>query len=117
MNYQIKKAQEKMSIEIEDTSYNYVIHLNGDFDAILAEKSRVEFGKLADVAEKNVVLNLSNVDFIDSSGVGAIVFLYKRLRCKKLELSLSHPKQQPKELIKLLRIHKIIDVQGMDDDD
>lgn len=100
-----------MTVKINETDNYYLIKLFGDFDSTLSEEARTEFSNLAQRAEKSVVLDLSDVEFIDSSGVGAIVFLYKRLRCKNLELSICNPQEQPYELIRLLRIDKIMDVK------
>lgn len=100
-----------MTVKIEDNAGDhYTVKLIGDFDSTLSEEARSQFSELVNYADKNVMLDLSCVDFIDSSGVGAIVFLYKRLRCKDLDLSICNPQEQPYELIKLLRIDKIIPV-------
>jgi anti-anti-sigma factor len=100
-----------MTITVQETSQEHLVKLAGDFDVSQAEEAREVFGKLVTVAQKKVVLDLSNVSFIDSSGIGAIVFLYKRLRCGGLDLALLNPQEQPYELLKLLRIDKIIDVK------
>jgi anti-anti-sigma factor len=51
--------------------------IQGPFDALAAEKLRPEFDRLATSSSGDLTLDLSGVDFIDSSGIGAIVFLYK----------------------------------------
>jgi len=99
-----------MSILLEDNDQYKIIKLQGDFDAALVDQSREVFATIADQSEKNVLVDMSNVVFIDSSGIGAIVFLYKRLRCKELELILKGLNGQPFELIQLLRIDKIIPI-------
>lgn len=52
--------------------------------------------------EHNVVLDLRQVDFIDSSGVGLIVFLLKRLQVQHRELKLVRVSGQPAQLLKTL---------------
>ncbi len=97
-----------MAIEVVENEAQNTIHIRGDFDAALAPKAREVFSQLVNASPKNVVINLTQVPFIDSSGIGAIVFLYKRLRCNNLDLTLENLQQQPAELIKLLRIDQII---------
>lgn len=99
-----------MTVNIEEMPEHYVVKLSDDFDSNLAEEARKEFKRITTPSTKNVILDLKNVEFIDSSGVGAIVFLYKRLRCEGFDLTISHPQEQPYELFKLLRIDKIIEV-------
>ncbi len=99
-----------MSIHLDSDEQFNIVKVQGDFDAVLAGEARKVFGELATKAEKNVLIDLSNVEFIDSSGIGAIVFLYKRLRGNNLDLVLKGLKEQPNELIQLLRIDQIIKV-------
>ena len=60
--------------------------------------------------KKNVLLDLSKVSFIDSSGIGAIVFLFKRLKLRDETLIIRGVHGQPRELIELLRIDSAIPV-------
>ena len=69
-----------------------------------------QFQELIDSSQENVTLDLSNVNFMDSSGVGSIVFLYKRLTLKNRTLTLVGLNGQPKKIIDFLRIDKIISV-------
>jgi anti-anti-sigma factor len=88
-----------------------ILELHGEFDALGSAEIRKELEAIAlQTRPELVFLDLQNVVFIDSSGVGAIVFLYKRLRehSRKLEITGAHG--QPRELLELLRIHKAIPV-------
>ncbi|HEY5718750.1 MAG TPA: STAS domain-containing protein [Gammaproteobacteria bacterium] len=84
--------------------------LNGPFDAHAAEKLRPEFARHADNGSGDLVLDLAGVDFIDSSGIGAIVFLYKRLVGQRRLLVLTGASGQPRELLRFLRIDRTITV-------
>jgi len=88
-----------------------ILQLNGEFDALGSSKIRPELEKVArQIEPENVFLDLRNVSFIDSSGVGAIVFLYKRLKENTRKLRITGANGQPRELLELLRIHKAIPV-------
>ena len=88
-----------------------IIELHGDFDALGSADIRPELEKLAlQSSPEYVFLDLQNVSFIDSSGVGAIVFLYKRLKENDRKLRITGAHGQPRELLELLRIHKAIPV-------
>ena len=100
-----------MAVSFETTENLHIVRLEGDFDAASADAARETFAKLAESDSKNVQLDLSEVDFLDSSGIGAIVFLYKRLRCSNRELHLIGVKAQPFDLIRLLRLDEIIETR------
>ncbi|NLS12910.1 STAS domain-containing protein [Vibrio sp. SM6] len=56
----------------------------------------------------NMTMDLAEVDFLDSSGIGAIVFLFKRLKAQGCTLTLANVHGQPLEIITLLRIDTAI---------
>jgi len=86
------------------------LEIEGSLDALAVEILRPKFDELIE-GQSDVVLNLGKIEFIDSSGIGAIVFLFKRLRSKEYKLTLSGVHGQPLELLKHLRIDQSITVQ------
>ena len=84
--------------------------IQGPFDALAAEKLRPEFDRLAATGSGDLDLDLSGVDFIDSSGIGAIVFLYKRMVGQKRRLVVTGLDGQPRDLFRFLRIDRTIQV-------
>jgi len=86
------------------------VNIHGPFDALAAERMRNEFETIVSEGTDNIVLDLTGVDFVDSSGIGAIVFLYKRLTTQKRTLELAGLHGQPRDLFKLLRIDRTITV-------
>jgi anti-anti-sigma factor len=56
----------------------------------------------------NIILDFSNVNFIDSTGIGAIVFLFKRLTSQRRTLSLLNVSGQPHKLMTMLRVENAI---------
>ena len=99
-----------MKIDLINTADgDLVIELGGDFDAAGSAEIRPRLEDVAtQAAPQHVFIDLRGVTFIDSSGVGAIVFLYKRLLEKSRQLRLVGAQGQPRELLELLRIHKAI---------
>ena len=86
-----------------------VIGLEGEFDANAVQGLRQSLQELVDKHEGSVAFNLSKVTLLDSSGIGAMVFLFKKQTLKQKKLVLVAPQNQPYRLIKLLRIDKTIE--------
>lgn len=99
-----------MPILVDKETSHYTISIHGKFDATLAEEARTIFSQLLQEVNEDVHLEMSNVDSIDSSGIGAIVFLFKRLRETNHNLTLEGLRNQPYDIIKLLHIDRIIKV-------
>ncbi len=85
-----------------------VVAIEGEFDAKAVEDCRQDLQNLAGSAEKGLVFDLSDVSFMDSSGIGALVFLFKRLSAQKRSMHLIGLTGQPARLVNLLRINQTI---------
>lgn len=59
-----------------------------------------------------IEVDLSNVSFLDSSGVGAIVYLYKRLVASNRRMRIENASGQPLEIFTLLRIGHAIPINS-----
>jgi len=79
--------------------YNF----DDDLDAAYVTRVRPQIDRLAEAGE-DVVLDLSKVDFVDSSGLGALVFLHKRLVAKGHKLKITGLKGQPLQLFTNLHL-------------
>ena len=58
----------------------------------------------------NVVLDLNTVDFIDSSGLGAILSCYRHLQTANGDLKLCRMRDSVRSLFELVRMHRIFDI-------
>ena len=92
------------TLEKEDTYFG----ITGYFDAQTVSALEADFQALIDENNGRIILDLNDVDFIDSSGIGSIVFLYKRLKVQRRDLILSGVNGQPARLIQSLRVDKTI---------
>lgn len=84
--------------------------LIGQLDAVAVDRQRPDFADVAENEDKDVELDFTRVDFVDSSGIGAVVYMYKRLTARGHTLIISGLNGQPLELFRFLRIDKTIPV-------
>ena len=88
------------------------IELRGEMDAPACSGLRSELEQILDTGNQAVVaMDLANVSFIDSSGIGVIVYLYKSLKANDRTLEIINVQGQPRELFELLRIGTAIPVR------
>ncbi len=92
------------ALERQDVNFG----ITGYFDAQTVSALEEDFQTLVDQSKGRIILDLSTVDFMDSSGIGSIVFLYKRLKAQNRELILEGVNGQPERLIRSLRVDKTI---------
>ncbi len=85
----------------------FLIALSGELDAVSVRQLEPLITSLPG-EHQVILLDLSEVSFIDSTGIGALVFLYKRLQNELCYLRLICGDGQPRDLLMLLRINKSI---------
>ena len=87
---------------------DFIIKLQGDFSADVVKVMTDDIEAYSKLST-NIIFDLAQVNFIDSSGIGAIVFLYKRMTAKGFTVAVSGLTQQPLELFQMLFLDKTID--------
>jgi anti-anti-sigma factor len=59
---------------------------------------------------KGLLINFSQVNFIDSSGIGLIVSLFKTLQQREAKFALSNLSKKNEEIFTITRLNKILDI-------
>lgn len=87
---------------------------------ILSLKGRLTVGEASTVRDKvnavaaagnvNVILNLEHVEYIDSTGLGALVICFTSLKKAGGALKLVNPNKRNVELLLLTKLHTIFEV-------
>src|SRR5262245_66090269 len=95
-----------MTFSRTDNADETVLRIEGALDAVTAPEIRPTLDALVAERRKRVVVDLSALRLIDSSGVGAIVSLYKRVRATGGAVSVVGLRDQPLAIFKLLRLDR-----------
>ncbi len=91
-----------MSVAAEIKKGCLVVTLGGEIDLLDAEKLHREADYILDNSEINaMVVNMAAVDFIDSSGIGALIGRYKKLRYRKGKMCLVGLKQNVARILNM----------------
>lgn len=80
------------------------------FDANNSEELKAELHRLFDSGSKDLIIDLKDVLFIDSSGLGVLVSGYKNAAILHGTLKLSNLQPQVKSMFELTRLHKVFDI-------
>ena len=83
------------------------LQIDGSLDALTAPDIRPVFDSVVASNTKKVVVDLGNLTMIDSSGVGAIVSLYKRLKAEGGQVIVIGVRDQPLAVFKLLKLDRV----------
>jgi anti-sigma B factor antagonist len=84
-------------------------------DAATSAEFKQKMSEWIDAGNRKIVLNLSEVDFIDSSGLGAIISSLKKISGKG-DLVICGVKETVMSLFRLTRMHRVFDILGSEDE-
>ena len=88
-----------------------LFRLTGLLDAFSEPTFRKTIGKCIDDGPKNIVLDLSQIDFVDSSGLGALVQLAKQAKNAEGSLQIV-TNARVTQTVKLVRLEKFLSLQS-----
>ncbi|MCP4711434.1 MAG: STAS domain-containing protein [Planctomycetes bacterium] len=89
-----------------------VLTLKGRLDAQTAGIMTPIVTEMVDSKITNIVFDLLELTLIDSSGIGAIVAVYKTTKSQNGDTKISGLNAQPLEVFKLLKLDKVIHMCG-----
>lgn len=90
---------------LEDKS---VLSIAGELDALSVQNLRPVIDRIADNRPSKVLVDLSKLRLIDSSGVGAIVSLFKKVKAYDGVLSVVGVHDQPLAILRLLHLDRVL---------
>lgn len=106
-----------MEISQRDLGNNvYVVALDGALNARSAEDAKTVFRQLVDKGGKQIIVDLSAVPFIDSSGLAALVSGLKTLGGDANNLRLAAPQSQARLLFELTMFDRVFQIYDSVDD-
>jgi anti-sigma B factor antagonist len=82
--------------------------IEGELDAVTVSDLRADIEKLLSGRPKRVEVDLSSLRMVDSSGVGALVSLYKRVRAQGGDVIVTGLRDQPLAIFRLLRLDRVM---------
>ena len=87
----------ELNLESEQTTSETTVRATGRITSTTSSKFE---NSLRDLVSRNkrVVLDLTNLDYIDSSGLGALVAVYMHAQRAKCDLEIANPKSRIKDL-------------------
>src|SRR5688572_16991364 len=96
-----------MTFSRTDNADATVLRIEGVLDAVTAPEIRPTIDGLVEEKRREVTVDLAALRLIDSSGIGALVSLYKRVRAYGGAVTVTGLKDQPLSIFKLLRLDRV----------
>jgi anti-sigma B factor antagonist len=105
-----------MDMSVENIDDVAVIHLGvEELDAGNTPDFKRDIAPVLD-ANAKVVLDLHNLRFIDSSGMGAFLSCLRKVNARGGDLKLCRMSKQVRTIIELVRMHRMLEIFGSRDE-
>ena len=102
-------SRRRMTYEISTTQDGTAqLAIKGELDAMSVSDLRSDIDGLVSRQPNRVEVDLSRLRMIDSSGVGALVSLYKRIRAQGGHVVVMGLQDQPLAVFRLLRLDRVM---------
>jgi len=102
----------ELRVDVTALNGTGVITVAGDIDITSCRKLREELVRLMDDGVTTVVLDLSSMEFVDSTGLDVLVGAQKRLRQRGGELVLRSPRPAAQKVLEITRLDTVFTIEN-----
>jgi anti-sigma B factor antagonist len=103
-------GRHRTPVEVERVAGGTVVRVHGDLDVELSSQLRDCIAGLVDDGARELVVELGEVPFCDSSGLGVLVGAHRRMTAVGGHVAVAHPSPAVRHLLELSGLDRIFDV-------
>jgi len=103
-------SEEVMNINLREDGSVTILDLDGRLDLASGSALKEQVKELLEKGKSSIHLNLAQVDFINSSGLGALVSMMKESRLHKGRLTLSNLASYVQEIFDITQLSHIFEI-------
>lgn len=104
-----------MSLEIKKNfnseKEHWYVELSGEIDVYTAGQLKDIFTKMIEEKKENIKINTENLEYIDSTGLGVLIGILKKLKEKDKNIILTNIKSNVKKLLNITGLDKIFIIE------
>lgn len=98
-------------LEVRRVGDRTVVGVSGDLDVLTAPRLRDRLGQIIDDGRTSILVDLTPCEFIDSSGLSALVTAFKRVRAEGGALGLVCPPGNVRRLIEVVALDQVFEIR------
>ncbi len=110
MSEVIQIRRSDVSFEIRQQDGVDVLDISGQLDAFTTPEVKAEFKTLTDGNHYKLALNFAGVDYVNSTGIGAVVAAAQQVRKRKGDLKIFAMKADIRKVFDLVGASKILEI-------
>jgi anti-sigma B factor antagonist len=99
-----------LSIDLQATNGQAVVRLEGELDVYTAPRLRERLAEVIADGHRHIVIDLADLAFIDSTGIGVLVGALKRARQHGGEIGLRSPRRGTRKALEITGLNTVFDI-------
>ena len=107
---------QQMELKVRKAGTIYIVDINGEMDLYNAYKLKELVLKMIEKGIKNYVINLELVDYIDSSGIGSLIYICSTLKKNDMAYYISDVHGSVKKVMDLTKLTSFFPITANVDD-
>ena len=93
-----------MELKIRKNADIYIIDVNGEMDLYNSYKLKEMVMKMLEKKIRKFVINMENAEYIDSSGIGALIYICSTIKKHELKIFIANVRGSVKKVIELTKL-------------
>jgi anti-sigma B factor antagonist len=107
----VSEARSQLTMTVDKVGAETVLSLRGDLDIYTASRLREQLLDLVNDARPNLVIDLAELFFVDSTGLGTLVDGMKRVRQAGGSMTLRSPNASTRRAIEVSGLARILPIR------
>ncbi len=99
-----------MEIDTKKVDRTTVVSISGRMDAVTTPEAESRLSQLISSGEKQLVINLQQLDYISSAGLRALLATAKRLKAEQGDITFVHLEGHVKEVFEISGLYSVFKV-------
>lgn len=93
-----------MELKIRKIAEIYIVDASGEMDLYNSYKLKELVSKMIEKNIKSIVINLEDIEYIDSSGIGALIYIFSTTKKQNIGCYISGVKGSVRKVIELTKL-------------
>lgn len=98
--------------QLNESNSLWDVYLSGEMDVSTANEVKENLINLISKQSADIKLDMTNLDYIDSTGLGALIGVLKRLKENDRDIYITNTKKNVRKIFNITGLDKIFKVEG-----
>ena len=95
---------------VDQNARTVTVSLHGEVDVLTVDQVRVALTDALAASPHDIVVDLAELTFIDSTGLGALIFGFQRARDAGVRFRLAHPSRSVRQILVLSGLLEVVEL-------